>query len=156
MSARLVLLGMILAFLGISQQPAEAQSVQAFYLRADGRFCVDVPHGRTQVGLELIIWECRNRLAQGFVVDTRARRIRFRRDPNLCVEQSRAPGENRLMLVYCDTMTWNDWVYDRNTGIVSAAGRCWDVAHFRYQNGTPMIAYRCHGGMNQRFNLDSL
>lgn len=145
----------ILAVAAFAAQPASAQSVQAFYSRGPGRLCIDVPNGRTEIGIGLIVWECRNRAAQGFVVDTSARKIRFRRDPNLCVDQSKGRGENRLVLIHCRD-TWNNWVYNPNAGTVSAGGKCWDVLKYQFKNGTPMIAFKCHGGVNQKFVLNAL
>jgi hypothetical protein len=154
-TAKLAAMAAVVFGLAFTTSSAPAQSVQAFYLAGEGGLCVDVPHGRTQIGIGLIIWKCQNRAAQGFIVDTAAKKIRFRRDPNLCVDQSKAHGENRLMLLHCND-TWNDWVYDPRKRTVSAGGKCWDVFKFQFKNGTPMIAWRCHGGDNQKFVLNAL
>jgi hypothetical protein len=136
----------ILAASGLAASEAHAGS---FETHLDGSLCVDIKGGRIVEGTPIQLWLCHGKAPQDFLMDTARADIIFAgAKTDLCVDgRDRQP----LRLVRCGAVH-TEWRYDANTKTVrSKNGLCWDVLGAKIQQQQPLVAWRCHNGMNQQF-----
>lgn len=123
---------------------------QSFYAKEEGGLCVDIAGGRLNPGTPIQLWGCHSQAPQRFGV--RGGQVFVTANPGLCVDGG---DRQQLRLVDCRTSR-TQWRYDPRVGQVrSNSGLCWDVSNGKYDQRTPVIAYQCHNGGNQKFVLNN-
>lgn len=128
---------------------------EAFSFQSQGGrgLCVAVQDNRLRPGSQLVLDGCNvEDESQSFSIDEQMSDIGVfgADDVLLCVH---ARDQEALRLVDC-RQPHQRWRHRRDGMVVSPDGLCWDVPESRFQVGTPLIAYRCHGGPNQRFRSE--
>jgi hypothetical protein len=142
----------------VAQAPRPPLAGKSFYLNTEGAdvpsLCIDIAGGQLREGTPIQLWQCHQQAAQRFGVIGPGR-VYAMMAQQLCVD-----GDERqqLRLVNCQTMRRQWRVEARTNTIRSNDGLCWDVsggnvpANLRQRQ--PIIAYRCHNGINQQFVLN--
>jgi hypothetical protein len=140
-----------------ARRPAPGRS---FYAKAEGAdvpsLCVDISGGQIREGTPIMLWQCHQQAPQRFGVIAATSRVFVEAAQHLCVDGN---DKQQLRLANCEGIRRN-WRYDARTNTIrSNDGLCWDVtggnvrANLRQRQ--PIIAWRCHNGINQQFVLNN-
>ena len=130
---------------------------QSFYSSGHGGLCVDIAGGRMAPGTRVQLWNCHGGAPQRFGVDPRSQQIFVEGRRDLCLHTSTVPGKPAEMMLFDCRFVTDKWVYDAGRRqIRSSLGLCWDVPGAnkdanRFRAGQPLIAFKCHGQINQQF-----
>lgn len=93
----------------------------------DGEFkirgkCVDLPEGKTDIGIKPRTWDCNNSSAQKFFYDNRSRMIYSMKDYGKCFDTEGGTlnkGE-KIILSNCDVKDSKQFIYDEKTKLMVA------------------------------------
>lgn len=72
----------------------------------------------------------------------------------LCLDISRQVTDGAPLQLWPCNGRDNQQFHLNAHGEIRVGGKCLDIAQERSDNGTPVIAYRCHGGENQQWYRD--
>jgi hypothetical protein len=143
----------------VAQDTRPPLAGKSFYLNTEGAdepgLCIDIAGGQLREGTPIQLWKCHQQAPQRFGVIGPGR-VYAMMAQHLCVDGN---DREQLRLVNCQSMR-RQWRVDARTNTIrSNDGLCWDVtggnvrANLRQRQ--PIIAWRCHNGINQQFVLNN-
>lgn len=104
--------------------------------------CIDLPNGKTDVGVKPRIWDCNNTSSQKFFYDTRSKSIFVMKDYKKCfdtVGSTLNEGE-KIQLSECKKKDTQQFLYDPKTKLIVARKdktKCIGISENRFVSGNP-------------------